>query len=572
MFAEHLQRRFRDPGWTPVRAAGLLARWESAAAASRVDGFALRLPGPDGLRQARDALRVTAAPGKDRVPVGLLLVLSPITLNEIQRAFDRRLLGFDPSPVEEWRSDLTIVLPKPGKDHCRAAGWRPISLVGAVAKWYESYLWVALLPYLRPLPACLVGFCAGRQTLEICSFLQLALSRSAEWRMPLYIASLDIEGAFDAMRLEHVAPAIAARGAPPQLVAAIVREQLDQRSTPCVASRHGGSFVRERGCRQGAPRTPALWNHFLAGPMERLTQRWQDRGPSVAWSAEFSRFPLLVWADNFYVIASDAAELHRRVNELAEALQAISLAFSTDSLEVLVGEAAPALSAPLSLTRTDQPFRVVPALRVLGTLLDSRGSTRTMAAHRLREAQKVWARTRHLLCAQCLPPALRVKRFYQTVGASALYGAGLWTPNATLFRILEGQELRWMRAMTGLRKAPGEEWIPFHRRRRSAAEALRDSQGRWTLWHRACHSVHGLFGHLSRHQDLPAGAALGWRGADWWRIVQELHDAGTESDGTWRHPHRNWVRAADTSLVTFHGADWRAKAAQRREWTALGGR
>ena len=162
-----------------------------------------------------------------------------------------------------------------------------------------------------------------------------------------------------------------------------------------------------------------------------------------------SRFPLLVWADNFFVVCSDQEELGRRLDELTMAIAGLGLSWSTDSLELLPGLAA-SDAPPLRLASTGQEFRTVESLRVLGVKLDESGSTRTMVEHRLGEANKVWHRVRHLLCERHIPASLRVRRFYETVVASASFGAGLWAPTATVHRLLESQDMRWLRAMSGV--------------------------------------------------------------------------------------------------------------------------
>lgn len=262
---------------------------------------------------------------------------------------------------------------------------------------------------------------------------------------------------------------------------------------------------------------------------------------------------------------SDPEELAWRLEDLTNALARIRLKWSSSSLEFLIGAAAAPVPPPV-LTSSRQEFHTVDTLRVLGVMVDSRGSTHTQLEFRLREANKVWGRTRHLLCDRSLAPALCVQRFYQTVGTSATYGCGMWAPTSTLFNSIEAQELRWLRAMTGVRKNPGEEWVPFYRRRRAAANRLRTLNGRWTLWHRVCRSVHGLHGHWARHPHVPAAVALGWRGSDWWRTQQDLHVSGLGTEDDWRHPSQNWTRAAGTLVTNFLGPEWRHTAQDRAVW------
>lgn len=84
----------------------------------------------------------------------------------------------------------------------------------------------------------------------------------------------------------------------------------------------------------------------------------------------------------------------------------------------------------LLLRRAAQTFTAVDSLRVLGIRLNVEGVADEMIAHREREAPNVRQRHRAFLCPRNSPARERVARLHQTVGASALYGAGMWTPGA----------------------------------------------------------------------------------------------------------------------------------------------
>lgn len=123
----------------------------------------------------------------------------------------------------------------------------------------------------------------------------------------------------------------------------------------------------------------------------------------------------------------------------------------------------------------------------------------TMAWHRLRQAMRTWFKLRPALLDAGIPRAERVRRFYQTVGASCLWGCGAWTPSSPLRAELDAAELRWLGWMSGVHKRPCDTWVEFYRRRRGAADRLRAADGPlWTLFHRACHASHALLGHVSR--------------------------------------------------------------------------
>ena len=150
-----------------------------------------------------------------------------------------------------------------------------------------------------------------------------------------------------------------------------------------------------------------------------------------------------------------------------------------------------------------------------------------------------------------------------TVGASILWGAGSWTPSAALRATLDQEEGKYLRWMTGLRKRPEEQWLPFYRRRhRATLEFHRD--GRPNLWRTAVQRVHGWYGHLRRHADSPAAKVATWRSLLWWRTVQF---ARPSHDRTLRHPRRGWRRGAEECFESCFGDIFPELAADRQRWS-----
>lgn len=126
------------------------------------------------------------------------------------------------------------------------------------------------------------------------------------WGMPLVIVGLDVAGAFDNCAPKRTAQQPGTRGATPAQVAAVFRETIGARVQPRVGEVRGPWTELATGIRQGAARSPHVWNHAVCGPLE-AARRCMDEtlGPPVKWSAELSRWGLLLWADNlFFVVDS----------------------------------------------------------------------------------------------------------------------------------------------------------------------------------------------------------------------------------------------------------------------------
>ena len=456
---------------------------------------------------------------------------------------------------------MVRLLPKPGKNHETLKGWRPIAVGAVLSKLYELWVWRALDRSLRPLPPLIIGFVAGGQAHDIIGCLALALRRSTEWRRPLSVASLDVEAAFDKMRGVHVGRELRACGGSALLVHSIVDDMLAAVGKPCLGTVEGGVFAYQRGARQGAPRTPRLWNYMLARVLDQVGRRCREEAPAFPDAPELEPWSILVWADNIFVMATTAIALRRRVEALEAGLRGLDLTFSTSSLEQLRNPWF-VQEGQLRLPLGDQSFRTVDLLPCLGVGLDAEASTLGMIRHRQAAAVRTWYRHRDALMGAGLPDGLRMRAFRGTVGASLLYGSAHWLPTLAARDELARAETRYLRMLTGLRKQEADSWMDFYSRRHRAVERL----GRAApdpLWGTALRFIHGWQGHMQRHQERPAGAALRWRGLTWWRTLQFLNlDVRTPV----RHPSRGWTKDVEVWFEAALGRDYREMAADRELW------
>ena len=116
---------------------------------------------------------------------------------------------------------------------------------------------------------------AHRQAMKIRAFIQLALARAAEWHMPLFVVGLEIcPSSTIRVCIWWRNPSAPRAPTPDTSLPWLVECPM------CVVPRHGpaeGTSVRcQRGVRQGAPKTPAMWNRLLAPVVQKLSanRKW----------------------------------------------------------------------------------------------------------------------------------------------------------------------------------------------------------------------------------------------------------------------------------------------------------
>lgn len=91
--------------------------------------------------------------------------------------------------------------------------------------------------------------------------------------------------------------------------------------------------------------------------------------------------------------------------------------------------------------------------------------------------------------------------------------------------MLETFEVGVFRQMVHVHRALGEEWILFYRRRRRAAERLRQVVEAPSLWTRAACAAHASHGEVAHRTGSVAATVSGWRDLLWWSIVQCVGEA-----------------------------------------------
>ena len=252
----------------------------------------------------------------------------------------------------------------------------------------------------------------------------------------------------------------------------------------------------------------------------------------------------------------------------------MGLRFGEGSLEVL-SNAQVAECPTFRLGPGGPAFRNVCELRVLGTMLDRKGSTSSAQIFRAVEASGSWFKYRSLLTNKHIPIGTRVRKLHDTVLTSCLFGAGAWTLSTALRTAVQRLEVLYTTRVLGMFRGQEESWVYFFRRRRATLRRTRIQLETVPLWTRVL-QLHYLFaGHLAR--QISDGAprllaqVLGFRAADWWTSVQAA-SAGRRKlkdlEGLHHQKGRGFVRPYESALCTFLHEGWRGIARDRAVWKA----
>ena len=104
---------------------------------------------------------------------------------------------------------------------------RYISLLLVIQKFYIRALQSAVRRVRKPHETHILGYEPGRSTAGVTATLREVLSKAAEWGVGAFVASADVEGAFDGIKQHDVEKALLQKGVHPESVCSLLRECSD---------------------------------------------------------------------------------------------------------------------------------------------------------------------------------------------------------------------------------------------------------------------------------------------------------------------------------------------------------
>ena len=104
---------------------------------------------------------------------------------------------------------------------------RYISLLPVLQKFYTRALQSAVWRERKPHETNILGVEPGRSTAGITATLRQILGKAAEWGIGAFVASADVESAFDCIKHMDVERVLLQKGVHPASICALLRESCD---------------------------------------------------------------------------------------------------------------------------------------------------------------------------------------------------------------------------------------------------------------------------------------------------------------------------------------------------------
>ena len=217
--------------------------------------------------------KTKSAAGEDGVTYTVLKCCSDKTIGKICDVFNK-CLSENVFPCQ-WKSAKVRMLPKPGKDHCKAVSYRPISLLSCLGKIYEKHVYKHLMKeltaknYFKDVQA---GYSKGRSAQEHLFRLTQGITNSFKKRDCTIGLFLDVKAAFDAVWINGLKLKIKNIGLSKQLEN-LLFSFLDERVLRIFIDGMWSETVElKAGTPQGSCLSPILYLIFVNDATDSLNQ------------------------------------------------------------------------------------------------------------------------------------------------------------------------------------------------------------------------------------------------------------------------------------------------------------
>ena len=409
-------------------------------------------------------------------------------------------------------------------DREQLSNYRPIALLTSTYKIFTKVLLNRLTKLLdEQQPPEQAGFRAGYSTMDHIHVLNQLLEKSREYKIPLVMAFVDYEKAFDSVEINAMLLALQQQGIGSEYIA-LLQELNKDCNTEITLFDRPINIAIGRGVKQGDPISPKLFNASLEHVFRQLD--WEETGIKIngRWLNH------LRFADDVVLVGHSVADIQRRLTELDLAGAAVGLKINMAKTKWMRNVHV----ADNTITVGQHPIEQVNSYVYLGQELTMEHQNGRELARRKRAAWVSYASIAEAASNKKIDPDVRTNLYNSCVIPALLYGSETWSTTAADRQKLAVTQRAIERRMVGVKWTDrvSNEQLRAMTRVEDVVDLADKSKKRWA-------------GHLARRTDdrwtrtvtewipldikRPLGRpATRWRdslrqdlGQDWMRLAQD---------------------------------------------------
>jgi len=386
-------------------------------------------------------------------------------------------------PPKEWSKSRLIVIFKQG-DPATPANYRPIAILPILYKLFSRMLGERLQEAIMQNQS--VDQAAYRKSFSTEDHLlctTLLIEKCNEFNIPVWMALVDFEKAFDTVEHEPLWEALRELGVEGSYID-LIRVLYEKQCATVLAGKESRTFDIKRGVKQGDPISPLLFLAVMECMFRRLKQRWnrlnkRRSGQYYGFVIDDPSDPLtnLRFADDVLMAAANKQDIVKMISDLWKEAEKYGLKLHMGKTKILTNcpietrTTVPCGSTELAILANDE------SEKYLGRKLATKDYHDVEFANRISSGWAAFCKFKGVLCDRQVALKDRVRLLEATVTPCILYACGTWTMTAGMERKLRATKRRMLRRMIRITRAPAEPWPDFMKRATHISEGLANSNG-----------------------------------------------------------------------------------------------
>lgn len=425
-----------------------------------------------------------------------------------------------------WNESNIILLHKKG-DIKDINNYRPISLMSHIGKVFGRVLMNRIEGQLDENQSTeQAGFRKGYSTTDHLHVIAQIIEKTNEYQIPLYMAFIDYEKAFDSVEHMEVIRALTTQGIQRSYVDTLVH-MYNNGQAAIKSETISRKFNIKKGVRQGDVTSPKLFNAAIEEVFKSLT--WDKEGIRI--NGEYLNH--LRYADDIVLMTNCAEKLENMANQLCDAGAKVGLKMNMKKTKVMHNQHAKAGKIKINNIEVETVDKYI----YLGQLINMHSDKTEEVNRRLVAGWSTFNNVRNIMTGK-LPMHLKRKVFNQCVLPTLTYGCQTWALTKRLRDRLQVTQRNMERTMLGIKRIDRRtnEWIRSNTKVRDVMETVKDLKWKWA-------------GHVARISDNR-----------WTRKVTEW--IPLECARKRGRPYTRW----DDEIRQRLGPTWMRVARDRKSW------
>ena len=391
--------------------------------------------------RALKQLKMWKAPGPDGLTAEMFKA-DIDTSADILIKLLKEIWNFELTP-DEWDLGIITKIAKSG-DLRECSNWRGITIASIVLKIMSliilNRIKDAVDEKLRDEQA---GFRSGRGCSDQIFVLRHIVQQSVEHRVPLALAFVDFEKAFDSVHRPTLWRVLRSYGLPDKYVNLIRNIHEASRCQVNVDGELSPEFYVSSGVLQGNVLSPLLFAVLIDYVMKETTG---DRRMGIDW-VENKHLSDMEYADDVVLISRSIEELQTLMNGLEENGKRVGLKVNINKTKAMKTDES--LVGSLKLENRD--INEVNTFKYLGAIIRKDGSLEDEFTERLKKGNQVMGRLSKIWKSHRLSIHTKIKLYISLVRSVLTYGNESWYCNETIERRFRAFENKALRRILGVR-------------------------------------------------------------------------------------------------------------------------